>query len=142
MRTLDGLSRITGDLKYRDAAMQTIEYAFEHLRAPNGLFYWGHVAAYNAQGDRVHADNRHVLKLHYSPYYELMWEVDPNATQKFIESFWSAHIVDWSNLDMNRIANNREPLEEPWNHKYDEEGPTFFKGRSGGGFFSTGTSLI
>lgn len=40
-RTLDGLSKITGDPKYRRAAMEAIKYAFENLRSPNGLLYWG-----------------------------------------------------------------------------------------------------
>jgi len=53
-RTLDGLSKITGDPKYRQAAMEAIEYAFENLRSPNGLLYWGSAAAYDALGDRVH----------------------------------------------------------------------------------------
>ena len=51
-RTLDGLTKITGDTKYRKAAMQAIEYAFEKLRSPNGLFYWGIRAAYDAQAAR------------------------------------------------------------------------------------------
>jgi len=52
-RTLDGLSKIAGDPKYRQAAMEAIEYAFEHLRSPNGLLYWGVRTAYDAQADRV-----------------------------------------------------------------------------------------
>ncbi|MHA2061857.1 MAG: pectate lyase, partial [Candidatus Sifarchaeia archaeon] len=90
-RTLDGLTRVTDNPKYKQAATDTIKYAFEHLQAHNGLLYWGVAAAYDAQADKVRGD-RHVLKLHY-PYYELMWEVDPNATKKFIEAFWSVHIL-------------------------------------------------
>jgi pectate lyase len=100
MRTLDGLSTITGDPKYREAAMQAIKYAFGHLQAPNGLLYWGRRAAYDASGDKVYG-NVHGFKPNY-PYYELMWKVDSNATRRFIEAFWSAHILDWSDLDMNR----------------------------------------
>jgi len=55
-----------------------------------------------------------------------MWEVDPNATKQFIEAFWSAHIMDWSNLDMNRHASLSESLEVPWKHEY-VGGPVFFK---------------
>ncbi|MFB0554352.1 MAG: ankyrin repeat domain-containing protein [Phycisphaerae bacterium] len=142
LRTLDGLSSITGDTKYQQAAMDAIKYAFDHLRTPSGIFYWGHMTAYDALGDTPHGNtSRESIKLHY-PYYELMWEVDPQATKKLIEALWCAHIVDWSNLDMNRIGPTTANQEEPWNHEYDEEGPTFFKGKSGGGFFSTGTSLV
>ena len=100
LRTLDGLTEITGDPKYRDAAVQAIKYAFENLRSPNGLLYWGEVTAYDALGDEVRSDkDEHALKVHY-PYYELMWQVSPEETKRFIEAYWSAHIIDWSNLDL------------------------------------------
>jgi len=142
LRTLDGLSILTGDPKYSDAAMQAIKYAFENLRAPNGLLYWGHYVAYDAERDEIKyaAPKFHILKVHY-PYYELMWQVDPEATEKFIGAYWSAHVLDWSNLDFDRIADYSIPLEEPWKHEYIG-GPVFFQSkRNAGGFFNTGTSL-
>ena len=151
LRTLDGLSKVTGDPKYRDAAMQAIKYVFENLRSSNGLIYWGHEAAYDAQADRVTAEDRyyyqpswgvrHSLKLTH-PYYELMWQVDPNTTKQFIESFWSAHILDWSNLDMNRIGSFNRSLEEPWNHEY-KGGPVPFQSpyKYTVAFFNTGSIL-
>ena len=142
-RTLDGLTRITGDPKYKQAAMDAIKYAFENLRSPNGLLYWGGGAAYDAQADGVYG-SRHVFKLHY-PYYELMWEVDPEATKEFIESFWSAHILDWSNLDMDRIGRLDRPLRVPkgWKHEY-KGGPVFFKSKLPWGFSpaTTGSDLV
>jgi pectate lyase len=147
-RTLDALTTITGDPKYRQAAMEAIEYAFENLRHPNGLFYWGHTTAYDAGADDIRSGTfiarggSHALKLDY-PYYELMWQVDPNETKKFIEAFWSAHVIDWSNLDFDRYALFDDALEEPWNHEYKRY-PTFFKSKkpdSAAGTW-TGTSLI
>ncbi len=52
------------------------------------------------------------IKLHY-PHYNLMWRVDPEATQKLIEAIWSAHVLDWSNLDHDRGGLMDENLEEP-----------------------------
>ena len=143
-RTLDGLTSITVDPKYKQSAMDAIEYAFENLRSPNGLLYWGHSVAYDAKADDICGrKNMHTFKLHY-PYYELMWRVNPGATKQFIESFWSAHIIDWSNLDMDRIGYIGERLEEPWNHAYDEDGPTFFESKrlSGVANYLTGSSLV
>jgi len=51
-RTLDGLTKITGDPKYKQAAMDAIKYAFENLRSPNGLLYWGGHSAYDAGADK------------------------------------------------------------------------------------------
>jgi len=143
LRTLDGLSNITGDAKYRQAAIDAIKYAFDHLRNPNGLFYWGHATAYDALGDTPYGDTSlESIKLHY-PYYELMWKVDPDATKKLIESLWCVHVMDWSNLDFNRIGSTVANLEDPWDHEYDNNYPTFFKSKyGGGGFFFTASSLI
>jgi pectate lyase len=144
LRTLDGLSAITKDPQYREAAIQAIKYAFENLMDHNGLFYWGDVVAYDALGDRVQgsATHNHALKVDY-PYYELMWQVNPEGTKRYIEAYWSAHIFDWSNLDFNRTSGDRSTvvLEEPWNHEY-KGGPVFFTSKSGGvGFFHSATSL-
>jgi len=138
-RTLDGLSEITGDPKYRQAAVEAVKYAFEHLRSPNGLLYWGGHQAYDAAADRPRGENIHELKVHF-PYYQLMWEVDPQATKQFIDAFWSGHILDWSNLDMDRHGNMNERLEKPWEHEY-KGGPVFFEGR-GLSFINTGNDLI
>lgn len=70
-RTLDGLTRITGDPKYKQAAMDAIKYAFENLRSPNGLLYWGATAAYDVQSEESFGRNTHTFK-GFLPYYELI----------------------------------------------------------------------
>jgi len=142
MRTLDGLTKITGDPNYKKAAMDAIRYAFDNLRSPNGLLYWGAGTAYDVRADRsagTYGQAGHSLKWHY-PYYELMWQVNSEAAMMFIESFWSAHILHWSNLDMNRTGYFDDALEEPWNHVY-EGGAVFFES-SGLSFINTGSDLF
>ncbi|OHB74730.1 MAG: hypothetical protein A2Z25_23445, partial [Planctomycetes bacterium RBG_16_55_9] len=127
-RTLDALTTITGDPKYKQAAVDAIRYAFENLRTPNGLLYWGGHSAYDARADKPCGRGIHEFKGTY-PYYELMWEVDPEATKHFIEAFWSGHISDWSNLDMDRHCYNLNgPLNKPWGYEY-KGGPVFFESK-------------
>ncbi|MFB0553824.1 MAG: ankyrin repeat domain-containing protein [Phycisphaerae bacterium] len=145
LRILDGLTMITGDPKYKKAAMEATKYAFENLRSPNGLLYWGGHVAYDALADeicKVRGNYVHELKHHF-PYYELMWQVDSKVTRQFIEAFWSAHIFDWSNLDMNRHGSLDEQLEKAWEHNYDG-GPIFFRSRIpyGLSFHNTGSDLF
>ncbi|MFC1634443.1 ankyrin repeat domain-containing protein [Planctomycetota bacterium] len=126
LRTLDELSTLTGDPKYRDAAMQAIKYAFENLRLPSGQLYWGEGTAYDALSDvPCGGVLQESIKLHY-PYYELMWKVDSEVTKKLIEMIWSAHVINWSNLDIDRLGFLNRDFKEPWNHEYIG-GPTFFK---------------
>ncbi|MFC1765376.1 ankyrin repeat domain-containing protein, partial [Planctomycetota bacterium] len=142
-RVLDSLTAITSDPRYRQAAMDAIAYAFENLRTPNGLFYWGEVNAYDAGSDtevfRRNYRDRCSFKAIY-PHYQLMWEVDPNATEEFIETLWAAHILDWSNLDMDRIAPlDKLQVTKGWEHEY-EGGPVYFKSK-GMSFCTTGGDL-
>lgn len=139
-RTFDALTNITGEPKYRRAAVQAIEYAFENLTSPNGLLYWGGHMAYDAQADALCMEQyQHELKCHY-PYYELMWKVNPKATKKFLDSFWAAHILNWSNLEMNRHGSTKKSLYYPWNNVY-KGGPVFFWG-TGLSFINTGSDLF
>ncbi|MHC4519284.1 MAG: ankyrin repeat domain-containing protein [Planctomycetota bacterium] len=140
-RVLDGLTTITGDPKYRQAAVEAIEYAFANLRTPSGLLYWGGCTAYDAKADKVCGQSEwHALKGHY-PYYKLMWDVDPGATKQFIESFWSAHVKDWSNLAMDRITRSDVPIDKAWKHEH-EGGPVFLESGSGLSFINAGTDLV
>ncbi len=139
-RTLVALTNITGDTKYRREAVQAIEYAFENLTSPNGLLYWGGHMAYNAQADALCMEQyQHELKCHY-PYYELMWQVNPKATKQFLDAFWAAHILNWSNLEMNRHGSTKKNLGNPWQNEY-KGGPVFFWG-TGLSFINTGSDLF
>ena len=141
LRTLDGLSEITGDLKYRKAAENAIQYTFKNLRTPNGLFYWGDMIAYDAQSDEVYlqSGSLHSFKSIY-PHYELMWKVDPSITRDFIECVWAAHVKDWSNLDVDRgVRLDRLNVAKDWKQKY-VGGPIYFETNSIP-FCSTGMNL-
>lgn len=141
LRTFDGLSRLTGEARYGDACREAVRYAFQNLRDVSGLLYWGGHRAYDLLSHKHFGlDLFHELKQHY-PYYELMWEVDPHATQQFIEAFWSAHILDWSRLDMNRHGMYGARRTGPaWKERY-RGGPVFFPGM-GLSFFNTGSDLF
>ncbi len=138
-RCFVGLTNLTKDNKYRRSAEEAIKYAFENLRGPNGLLYWGGHMAYNAQSENIVMEQRsHEFKCHY-PYYELMWEVDPKITKRFIDALWGAHILNWSNLEFNRHAKFENIIENPWDNKY-EGGEVFFWG-TGLTFLNAGSDL-
>src|SRR5262249_6593056 len=80
----------------------------------------------------------HELKCHY-PYYEFMWEVDPEGTRRYIEAFWNAHIYDWDVLDFSRHGKYDLEMGALWDHPY-KGGPIFFVGR-GLTFINCGSDL-
>ena len=128
LRVLDGLTKTKGDPKYRQAAVEAIRYAYDNLRTPNGLLYWGHLICYDALGDAPCGGSLrcHAMKLNH-PYYELMWEVDRVATQRLMESFWAGCVLDWSNLSITKMGELEKQVEPGWNQEYRPR-PVFFRG--------------
>jgi len=122
LRTLHGLTVLTGQKKYNQAAEDAMSYALKHLRTPNGLFYWGGHLAWDLEQEQPvgqYADV-HELKGH-QPYYRFMWRVDAPATRQLMETIWAAHVLDWSLLDYNRHASVKKRLQPEWDHKFKED---------------------
>jgi pectate lyase len=141
-RTFAGLSRVTGDTRYEDAAKEAIAHMFAHQRSDCGLLYWGghqfvdletntNVGKFDA--------NCHEFKNNF-PFYELMWEVDPEKTTEFLRAFWNAHVTDWSVLDMNRHGAYGRKMGRLWNNTFDAPAP-FFES-DGLTFINAGNDLI
>jgi pectate lyase len=145
-RVLTSLSLLTGETRYKQAAVDATRYAFDHLAHPCGLLYWGGHAAWDlrthqpvGEGRSAKGAGKHELKRHY-PYYELMWEVDPKFTRRFIEAVWSNHVLSFENLDFNRHGPWAAFDEHVWDHTY-VGGPVPFIG-VGLTFSNSGSDLF
>lgn len=103
-RTLVALSNVTGSPKYKNEAVAMLDEFMDKYQSPNGLFQWGGHRAINLDTLEVQSfegpNGPHELK-NMMPYYELMLEVNEEATLKFMRQLWTAHFY-WSSTDMNR----------------------------------------
>jgi len=145
-RVLVALTDLTGDPKYKQAAVDATRYALDHLRHEKGLIFWGGHAAWDLATDQPVGEGRtrgvagkHELKSNY-PFYELMWEVDRQATRKLVEGFWASHILQWDILDMNRHGAYLPIPAGLWEQQY-VGGPVPFAGQ-GLTFLLTGSDLF
>lgn len=141
-RTLDLLSRLTGEDRYRDAALAAIRYHFDRLASDCGLLRWGghqfiDLATLEPVG-KFDADC-HELKNSF-PYYELMFEANEEAAARYLRAFWNAHVTDWQRLDMNRHGPYGKPMGALWDNEFDPAEP-FFEG-NGLTFINCGSDLI
>lgn len=121
LRLLDGLTALTGEARYRQAAEEATQYALKHLQAPNGLLYWGGHLAWDLEAEKPvgQGTDTHELKGH-QPYYELMWRADQRATGRLMEAIWAGHILDWSLLDYNRHASVKRMVAPQWDRQFNE----------------------
>lgn len=141
-RMLTGLTLLTGDERYMEAAKDAVSYALGHFSDSAGLLCWGGHAAIALPMEEVAYERGkgvvHELKCTY-PYYDLMWQVDEGATKRFIEAFWNAHVIDWTILDFDRHGIYRKPRGKIWLNSYSPKS-VFFWGR-GLTFVNTGSDL-
>ncbi len=139
-RTLVGLSELTGDSRYQQAARDAVEYHFEHLVSSCGLLRWGGHRFIDLKTMKtVGEQNHHELKFHF-PFYEFLHEINPEATEKYLRACWNAHVLDWGILDMNRHGRYEKPLGDLWDSQFKDPDP-FFEA-SGLTFLNCGSDLI
>ena len=103
-RTLVALSKVTSDSKYKNEAVSILDEFMTNYQNPNGLFYWGGHRTINLDTLEVQStegpNGPHELK-NMMPFYELMLEVNEEATLRFMRQLWTAHFY-FDTTDMNR----------------------------------------
>jgi pectate lyase len=143
MRVLVSLTNLTGDEKYKSAAKNILQYYFTHFQDTSGLLQWGghkfvDLKTLNPVGPSD-KDLVHELKNAY-PFYDFWYEVNPEATVKFIKAFWNAHVYDWRTLEISRHGRYGLMPGDIWDHKFEQQKP-FFETR-GLSFLDAGNDLI
>jgi pectate lyase len=141
-RVLVGLTNLTGDPRYRRIAEDSLRFHFQRLQSECGLLRWGGHQFIDLRTlqpvGRFDADC-HELKEQF-PFYDLMWQVDPEATARFIRAFWNAHVLDWRKLDMSRHGQYGLKTGDLWQAEFAQPEP-FFEG-TGLTFWVAGGDLI
>jgi len=144
MRVLAALTNLTGDPKFKAAAKAQYEYYFAHYQDKGGLLQWGGHRFVDLQSLAVMGfsgppDSPHELKNVY-PYYDLMYEVNPEATKRYITGFWNAHVYNWQTLEVSRHGDYGHEPGPHWDNAFDDPAPYFeTKGLS---FLDAGNDLI
>lgn len=109
MRTLYGLSEITGDARYRRRAEAVYRYYIDagYYSKTNGLLYLGgHCCLDLATGNVNYAGGRvaiHEYKNHFG-FYDPWFEIDSEFAEKYIKAIFAAHFYDTKCLFFNRHA--------------------------------------
>lgn len=145
LRTLTAVSALTGDGKYKQAAKDALAWHFAHADASGLLTWGGHCFLDLKTLDTVGPENKnkvHEIKHHY-PFYELMFETDPQATARLIKAEWNCHIDNWETLELTRHGSYGRPLEEKdfW-HKPMNRDLEILREAKGLSFVNIGNDLI
>lgn len=143
MRVLSGLSNLSGDAKYRQRAIDNVKYYFDHYQDKGGLLIWGGHRFIDLKTLQPEGPSEkeivHELKNAY-PYYDLMFEVDKEATARFIRAFWNAHVYDWEIMETSRHGQYGKEMGRLWNNGFTQQPPFF--ATQGLSFLNAGNDLI
>lgn len=103
MKGLLGMTQITDDDKYRQSVYDAYKYYLDNLvYEQNGLLAWGGHMAFNMKTYEVWDElDTHELKDHY-PLFDVMYEIDPEKTERCIKAIWAGHVHDTTNLEFSR----------------------------------------
>ncbi|NGZ13700.1 pectate lyase [Vibrio aestuarianus] len=106
LRGLVALTIITKNERYAKQAFDVTQYFLEHYVDPaSGLFHWGGHRFINQDSGEIEGPASkecvHELKHHF-PFYDLLHQVSPDKTERFLQGFWAAHVSDWQKLDLSR----------------------------------------
>ena len=142
-RTLTALTHLTGNPKYKDAAKAALKYHFDHLVDPSGLLQWGGHRFINLETLRITGPGSkgmvHELK-NCLPFYDLMYEVNPGATARYVKAFWNAHLLNWKELYVSRHGNYGLQVGDVWAHEMRDPPP--MRESPGLSFINAGNDLI
>ncbi len=143
LRVLVGLTNLTGDEKYRIMAERAAAYSFSRQHK-YGLLEWGghrfiDFDTLEIVGIQDKKGEVHELKNCF-PYYELMYKVDAEGTEKYLTAFWNAHVYKWSTLEINRHGYYIEKDGRLWANEFKNP-PAFEKAR-GLSFLNAGNDLM
>ena len=96
------LSKLTGKKKYQEFADDYIRCAMT-LTDEKGFFWWGWHRYYNVFQDKLDGSNGNHHEIHINrPRWQMMYELDREATLRELEAIWKWHVVDKKTGEHNR----------------------------------------
>lgn len=119
LRSLVGFSNLTEDDKYSQIASEQVDFWLENFTDENGLLYSGAHAFVDIKSGGIVTTGVHENK-DYRPYIEFMYEAQPQKTIKYLEAFWNAHVLDWTNLAMSRHGDYGIQWGQLWDSEYTD----------------------
>jgi len=124
-RTLDELSRITGDPRYVQASHAALVDFLRMTQHPEtGLLAWGEHLCWDCQNDRATAAKPEDKLIHEPKrgflYFDLLYQAEPARMLKYARGLWDHQIADHRTGDFSRHAayDKLGPGRTPWGNDH------------------------
>ncbi|MGI5820275.1 MAG: hypothetical protein ACOX9R_19485 [Armatimonadota bacterium] len=115
LETMEAVSEITGDGKYRDAARAALEFFLSNCTdTPTGLWPWGEHAYWNfyTESYDAHLTLNHETFGTSTSFWEMAWEINPAAVRGQADGLLN-HVKDLNTFAFCRHADITKVLPDP-----------------------------
>ena len=119
MRTMDGISALTGETRYSERVKDIYQWYLTYGETPNGLFYWGNHTYFDLDTGkpfayylRSGAQNVYHEVEARDIYLDPMSDVDKERTLEYCKDYFRAIIKDWKTYSYNRHASTTAVVDE------------------------------
>lgn len=114
MKSLDGLSNLTGIKTYKNKVNDIYEYYLNHLVSANNMLYWGGHTTFDIKTGTVsHArpdSNTHELK-NQMVFFEPFFDINSNLASTIVKSTWAGHMRSFETLLFSRHASYSKSID-------------------------------
>jgi pectate lyase-like protein len=109
LKTMVLYSALSTDRQYAEFAERYASYALENLIDDHGLIWWGWHRRYDVFEDvnKGHSGDHHEIHAIHEIQWDLLWEANPEATNRTIEAIWQWHVIDKQTGEINRHADGQ-----------------------------------
>ena len=102
LKTLDLMSRLTGDKQYRQAALDALRFAMRKAVDSKGFPAMGGHLYWHFYEDRLAAQGEYHELWNWPLAWDLWWAADPDAMRRYAKLMWHWHVCDKSTGETNR----------------------------------------
>jgi hypothetical protein len=104
---MDLMTQITGDTRYRQAAVAALRWLLQHTDNGHGLPVIGGHTYWHFYAERMSAQGTHHELWNWPMAWELWWAADPDRTRRYADRIWMRHVVDKKTGETNRHSDGQ-----------------------------------
>jgi len=101
------LGDMVGEQRYEEFVEQSVDHATKEV-CKKGLFWWGSHRYFDVFADKRVSNGQYHELLSKRPNWDLIWNINPEATRKHIEAMWEWHVYDKQTGGFNRHSDKKK----------------------------------
>ncbi len=107
-KTLDLMSQLTGDPKYRQSALDALRYAMNRAVDSKGFPALGGHMYWDLHDDELRCQGEQHEFWNWPLAWELWWAADPERMPRYARLMWQWHVCDKSTGETNRHSDGKK----------------------------------